>query len=165
MIQRNAIRSWPLLPEVEVHSASRRGRARPRREGTWWQNICHMLSTTKAAHRLISSMFQLARESSHSDLLCIINTEWFWCPILPIGYGIQKLAFWIKDKQKLCPPQPTWDLVYLSIHRFIEGWQDRLNVHRPRSGSTPPQRLWFLPLPKSCYTNLPPFAIGREQAG
>ncbi|HET9913155.1 MAG TPA: hypothetical protein VFQ13_14765, partial [Anaerolineales bacterium] len=71
MIQRNALKSWTLLPDVEVILlGDETGLAEAARElGVKYipDVKCNANGTP-----LISSMFQLAREHSNSDLLCII---------------------------------------------------------------------------------------------
>src|SRR5215208_3671805 len=74
MIQRNAIKSWTLLPDVEIILLGEEvGLAEAAQE----LSIKHIpwVKRNQSATPLISSMFQVARENSHSDLLCIINTD------------------------------------------------------------------------------------------
>src|SRR5215204_1316446 len=73
-IQRNAIKSWTLLPDVEVTLLGEEaGLAEASRE----LGVKHVSNVARNANGtpLISSMFQLARENSNSDLLCIINAD------------------------------------------------------------------------------------------
>src|SRR5262245_20530644 len=73
-IQRNAIKSWTLLHDVEVILLGEEtGLAEAARE----LGVKHISDVARNANGtpLISSMFQLARENSHSKLLCIINTD------------------------------------------------------------------------------------------
>src|SRR5512136_1029711 len=78
-IQRNAIRSWTLLPEVEVILLGEEtGLAEAARDlGT-----AHLPNVKCNANGtpLISSMFQLARENSHSGALCIVNADMLLMP-------------------------------------------------------------------------------------
>ena len=74
MIQRNAIRSWTLLPDVEIILlGAEEGLAQAAKEF----GVKHLpdVERNESGTPLISSMFQLAQENSHSDLLCIINTD------------------------------------------------------------------------------------------
>src|SRR3990172_7039838 len=78
-IQRNALKSWTLLPDVEVLLiGDERGMAETAKE------LCvkHLpdVKCSESGTPLISSMFQLARESSDSDLLCIINADMILMP-------------------------------------------------------------------------------------
>src|SRR5512147_2479885 len=74
MIQRNAIQSWTLLPDVEVILLGEEtGLAEVAKE----LGVKHIpnVARNESGAPLISSMFQLARENSSSDLLCIINAD------------------------------------------------------------------------------------------
>ena len=74
MIQRNAIRSWTLLPDVEVILLGEEtGLAEAARE----LSVRHIPNVTRntSGTPLISSMFSLARENSNSPLLCIVNAD------------------------------------------------------------------------------------------
>src|ERR1043166_2524075 len=74
MIQRNAIKSWTLLPEVEVILL---GGETGLAEAATELGVKHIANVARneSGTPLISSMLQLARENSQSDLLCIINAD------------------------------------------------------------------------------------------
>ena len=79
MIQRNAIRSWTLLPDVEVILLGEEtGLAEAAKE----LGVKHLPNVVRneSGTPLISSMFQLARENSNSELLCIINADMILMP-------------------------------------------------------------------------------------
>src|SRR5258708_7527300 len=79
MIQCNAIQSWTLLPDVEVILLGEEtGLAEAARE----LDVKHLpnVARNESGTPLISSMFQLARENNHSDLLCIINADMILMP-------------------------------------------------------------------------------------
>ena len=74
LIQRNALHSWTLLPEVEIILlGDEEGLAQAAREF----NVKHIpnVRCNDNSTPLISSMFELARQNSQSDLLCIINAD------------------------------------------------------------------------------------------
>src|SRR5512145_2733425 len=78
-IQRNAIRSWTLLPDVEVILLGQEaGLAQAARE----LGVLHIpqVACNASGTPLISSMFQLARHNSRADLLCIVNTDMILMP-------------------------------------------------------------------------------------
>lgn len=156
MIQRNAIRSWTLLPDVEVILlGEEEGLAEAARD-LGVQHIPHVARNANGTP-LISSMFQLAREHSTGDLLCIVNADMI---LLPDFVEAARQAAEMKDKFVLLSQR--WDYDIASPLDFAEGWQDRLrsavhgqnNLHRP-AGSD------FFLFPKSCYTDIPNFIIGR----
>ena len=155
-IQRNAIQSWTLLPDVEVLLIGNE------------QGIGEIAKELGAGHLpdvrysdngtpLISSMFQLARESSNSDLLCIINTDMI---LMPDFVEAAKRAMKLKEKYVLLSQR--WDLDVTEPIDFSAGWSDRQSsiVHRQGSLHRPAGSDFFL-FPKSCYTEVPAFAIGR----
>jgi len=156
MIQRNAIRSWMLLPEVEVILLGEEtGLAEAARE----PGARHIpgVARNESGTPLVSSMFQLARETSNSNLLCIVNADMI---LMPDFVEAAKQAVEFKDKFVLLSQR--WDYDITQPLEFTEGWQDRLRssvlgqhkLHRP-AGS------YFFTFPRSCYTDIPDFTIGR----
>jgi hypothetical protein len=79
MIQRNAIKSWTLLPDVDVILL---GEEEGLAEAAQEFGVKHIPHVERNANGvpLISSMFQLARENSNSEMLCIINADMILMP-------------------------------------------------------------------------------------
>lgn len=156
MIQRNAIKSWTLLPEVEVLLlGDESGLAEAAQE----LGVKHIRNVAQSASGtpLISSMFQLAREHSNTDLLCIINADMILMPdFVEAAKQAEKL------KQKFVLLSQRWDIDITQSIDFTTGWQDRLSsvVHRQGCLHRPAGSDFFL-FPKSCFANLPAFTIGR----
>jgi hypothetical protein len=102
-------------------------------------------------------MFQLARDNSSTDLLCIINADMI---LMPDFVETAKQAAKLNDKFVLLSQR--WDLDVTQPLDFTEGWQDRLSsmVHRQGQLHRPAGSDFFL-FPKSCYTDVPNFTIGR----
>jgi hypothetical protein len=121
--------------------------------------VKHLLDVkcSQSGTPLISSMFQLARENSDSDLLCIINADMILMPDFVEASRRSRLQ---RDKFVLLSQR--WDLDIKRPIEFTEGWEGSLRstvhgqgqLHRP-AGSD------FFLFPKSCYTDVPDFAIGR----
>jgi hypothetical protein len=155
-IQRNAIRSWTLLPETEVILL---GKEEGLDEAARELGVKHFpdVARNKSGTPLISSMFQLAREHSESGALCIINTDM----ILMTDF-IRAAQHTLKLKDRFVMLSQRWDMDIPEPIEFTEGWQDRLRssaqgqatLHRP-AGSD------FFLFPLSCYAEVPDFAIGR----
>ena len=155
-IQRNALKSWTLLPDVEVILL---GEETGLAEATRELAVKHIADVrcNESGTPLISSMFQLARENSDSDLLCIINADML---LMPDFLEAAKRIMELKDKFVLLSQR--WDLNVTEAIEFTEGWKSRLceqvqtqgQLHKP-AGSD-----YFL-FPKSCYTDIPNFTIGR----
>lgn len=160
MIQRNAIKSWTLLPDVEVMLLGEEtGLAEAARE----LGVKHLPNVARNASGtpLISSMFQLARENSSSDLLCIINADMILMPDF-LEAALESRSLLLKKGQNFVLLSQRWDLDITQPIEFTEGWQDRLSsmVHRQGSLHRPAGSDFFL-FPKSCYIDIPNFAIGR----
>jgi hypothetical protein len=156
MIQRNAIQSWTLLPDVEVILLGEEtGLAEVAKEF----GVKHIPHVERNANGvpLISSMFQLARENSNSALLCIINADMILMP------DFVEAAKQVKgQKSKFVLLSQRWDYDISQPIEFTESWQARLRssvlgqnkLHRP-AGSD------FFLFPLSSFLEVPAFAIGR----
>jgi hypothetical protein len=102
-------------------------------------------------------MFQLARENSHSDLLCIINADML---LMPDFVEAAKQAVNLKEKFVLLSQR--WDLDVTQPLDFSEGWGNRLrsSVHGQGTLHRPAGSDFFL-FPLTSYLDVPDFAIGR----
>jgi len=167
MIQRNAIKSWTLLPDVEVILlGEEEGLAEAAKE----LGVKHLsnIIRSESGTPLISSMFQLARENSNSDLLCIINADIILMPdFVEVVLESDSL---LSKKQEQAPAlqkkfillSQRWDYDITTPIDFSAGWESRLKesvrkqnqLHRP-AGSD------FFLFPKFCYQNIPDLIIGR----
>jgi hypothetical protein len=156
MIQSNAIKSWTLLPDVDVILLGEEtGLAETARE-LGVKHIPHVEWNANGVP-LISSMFKLARENSKSDLLCIINADMI---LMPDFVEAARRSRMLRDEYVLLSRR--WDYDITSPIDFAEGWQSRLRedvrkqnqLHRPAGSDL------FL-FPQSCYQDIPNFAIGR----
>ena len=155
-IQRNAIKSWTLLPEVDVILL---GEEEGLAEAAGELGVKHIQDVTRSESGvpLISSMFQLTRDSSDSDLLCIVNAD-----MLLMSDFVESAKQVAKLKDKYVLLSQRWDLDITNPLFFSDGWADRLKedvmkrgqLHRP-AGSD------FFLFPKSCYMDVPDFTIGR----
>jgi hypothetical protein len=158
-IQRNAIKSWTLLPDVEVLLlGEERGLAEAARE-LGVQHMSHVKCNASGTP-LISSMFQLARDArqrSKSDLLCIVNADMI---LMPDFIEAARRSQELRDRFVLLSQR--WDLDVTQPIEFNQGWQGRLrsaikaqgSLHRP-AGSD------FFLFPLSSYIDVPDFTIGR----
>ena len=156
MIQRNAIKSWTLLPDVEVILLGEEfGLAEAAKE----LGVRHLPSVERneSGTPLISSMFQLAHEHGQSDLLCIINADMI---LMSDFVEAAKQAAKLKDKFVLLSQR--WDLSITQPIDFSTGWDHHLRstvhgqgvLHRP-AGSD------FFLFPRSTFHDIPNFTIGR----
>ena len=156
MIQRNAIKSWTLLPEVEVILLGEEtGLAEAARD----LGVRHIsdVERNESGTPLVSSMFQLARQNSHSDLLCIINADMILMPdFLEAARRshLQREGFVLLSQR--------WDLDITQPLEFTDGWEKRLrSAVRERGSLHRPAGSDFFLFPLSSYIDIPNFTIGR----
>ena len=156
MIQRNAIRSWTLLPDVEVFLLGEEAGLAETAHELGVKHISNVKGNSSGTP-LISSMFELVRKSSNSELLCIINADMI---LMPDFVEAARRSRMLRDKFVLLSQR--WDLDVTQPIEFTEGWQNRLSytVYRQGSLHRPAGSDFFL-FPKSCYTDIPNFTIGR----
>ncbi len=160
-MQRNAIRSWTLLEDVDVlllgeedglaEAASELG---VRHSSAVAFNVNHV--------PLVSSMLKLARESSDSPLLCIINADIILMPdlVLAARHVAELMAGSHNEGYVLLSRR--WDLDVSSALDFSDGWEARLREDAHRNGRLHrPTGSDFFLFPRDCYTDVPDFAIGR----
>src|SRR5258706_6882449 len=122
MIQRNALKSWTLFPEVEVILLGEEtGLAEAAKE----LGVKHLpnVARNESGTPLISSMFQLVRENSHSDLLCIINAD-----VILMSDFAEAAKQAVKLKNKFVLLSQRWDYDITNPLEFDEGWERHLDV-------------------------------------
>jgi hypothetical protein len=156
MIQRNAIKSWTLLPDVEVILL---GEETGLAEVAIELGVKHIpnVARNEAGVPLISSMFQLARENSNSDLLCIINADMILMP------DFVEAAKQVEgQRSKFVLLSQRWDLDVTQPLDFSNSWENRLSsiVHRQGTLHRPAGSDFFL-FPLSTFHEVPAFTIGR----
>lgn len=156
MIQRNAIKSWTLLPDVEVILLGEETGLAEAAKELGVRRIPNVARNDSGAP-LISSMFQLARENSEGDLLCIINAD------MILMHDFVEAAKQVEgQRSKFVLLSQRWDYDIASPIDFADGWESRLRedvrkqnqLHRP-AGSD------FFLFPLSTFHEIPPFTIGR----
>ena len=155
-IQRNAIKSWTLLPDVEVILL---GEESGLAEAACELDVKHIpnVACNPSGTPLISSMFQLARENSLSDLLCIINADILLMPDLAEAARRSRL-----QRDKFILLSQRWDLDVRQPIDFSDGWETRLRstVHSQGTLHRPAGSDFFL-FPRSAFHEVPNFTIGR----
>jgi hypothetical protein len=175
LIQRNAIRSWTLLPEVDVILL---GNETGLAEAAVELGVKHIpdVAVNSSGTPLISSMFQVARENSTSDLLCIINADMILMSdfVEASNHALESVGLPSRVQehtlastqapalQKFVLLSQRWDLDIAQPLDFSEGWQDRLSsiVHHQGSLHRPAGSDFFL-FPRSTFHQVPDFTIGR----
>ena len=165
-IQRNAIQSWTLLPDLEVILLGEEiGLAEAARE----LGVMHLPNVARNSDGtpLISSMFELARENCKGEFLCIINAD----IVLMSDFvqAVMESRSLLLNKREQAPAlqnfvllSQRWDVDVTQPIDFSDGWETSLRaqvksmgqLHRP-AGSD------FFLFPLSSFLEVPAFTIGR----
>ncbi len=155
-IQRNALRSWILLPEVEVIVlGEEEGLDEVARE----LGILHLKDVERSisgAPRL-SSMFAQARAHSQSPFLCVINAD-----ILLMSDFLQAVRRVTELRERFVLVSQRWDVDITTSLDFAPGWEERVREHVRQHGKLHrPAGSDFFVFPRECYRDIPTFTIGR----
>ena len=156
-IQRNAIHSWCMLgDQVEVILVGdEEGMAETARE----LGVNHLsgVACNDQGTPLVSSIFSLARQNSTSPLLAYVNADILvLSDFLSMSLKMQSLA-----KEFILVGQ-RWDLEILTGMDFSNDWEKRFRQSILERGKLhPPAGSDYFIFPRSCYQEIPDFAIGR----
>lgn len=156
VIQRNAIRSWLLLPDVEVLLiGDETGMAETAAEF----GIPHLLDVRRNdwGTPLVSSIFDLARRRASAPLLCYVNADILLLP--DVVEAARRVA---AQSERFLMIGRRWDLDVTEAIDFSPGWEQRLRARVQRAGKlhAPAGSDYFI-FPKTLYVDMPDFAIGR----
>jgi hypothetical protein len=106
---------------------------------------------------LVSSIFELAFQHSPDPLLVYLNADILLTPafLLPV----KRVA---EQADKFLIVGQRWDLDVHQPLDFSPGWDDRLiDDVRQRGRLHPPMGSDYFVFPRTCFTQIPKFAIGR----
>src|SRR3990172_1915973 len=121
MIQRNAIRSWTLLPDVEITLLGEEPGLADAAQDFGVQHLPGVVRN-ESGTPLISSMIEVVRQTATSDLLCIVNSD-----MLLMSDFVEAAKQIMKLKDAFVLLGQRWDLDVTQPIEFTEGWQDRLS--------------------------------------
>jgi len=157
LIQRNAIRSWTLLgPEVEVILMGRDFGVVEAAAEFGAAHIPDVAGNEKGVP-YIGDMFRLARQTSDSPLLMVINADIILFPdMLRAARSVhQQLSEFVLAGQR-------YDLDVNEPLDFSDGWEQRMRTEVAARGSlhTPTGSDYFL-FSRQVYQDVPNFTIGR----
>ena len=157
IIQRNAIQSWMHLGEdVEVLLV---GDEQGIKEVAGEFGIRHLPQVTRNEQGtpLVSSIFSLARQASQGPVLIYANADIL---ILPEIVVAAQQA--VTQAERFLMIGQRWDLEVIQPLDFSEGWDERLEEMLKGQGQLhPPSGSDYFLFPRSCFTEIPDFAIGR----
>ena len=156
-IQRNAIQSWQHLgSDVDVILVGEEdGMADVADE----YDVLHLpnVSRNEWGTPLVSSIFEMARQSSDSPLLAYVNADILLIP------DFVKAANTVATQQKnFLVVGQRWDMEVNELLSFSNGWDSRLQSETKVKGSlhAPSGSDYFI-FPRELFADMPPFAIGR----
>jgi hypothetical protein len=156
-IQRNAIQSWmQLAPEAEILLIGDEDGMREIAQELKVRQISNVERNDQGTP-LVSSIFKLARQESHSPLMLYVNADILLLPdILEAARNIS-----VQVQQFLVIGQ-RWDLSVPHPISFEVGWDTKLRQDAQSRGKLhlPAGSDYFL-FPRHQFNNLPNFAIGR----
>lgn len=155
-IQRNALRSWTLLPDVEVVLL---GEEEGLAEAASALGVKYIPEVRRnpSGTPLVSSMFDLARQVSQSPLLACVNAD-----ILLLPDFVQSARAALAQAQRFLMVGQRWDLDVTVEMDFSAGWIDRLQADlRARGRLHARMGSDYFIYPRQCFTEIPDFAIGR----
>lgn len=157
LIQRNAIQSWLHLgDEVEVFLVGEEaGLAEVAKE----YGIIPLPAVKRndQGTPLVSSIFELARESSRAPLLAYVNGD-----IILLPDFVQTARSVITQCERFLAVSQRWDLEVKNPLDFSAGWEQRLTLEVSRRGRLhPPAGSDVFLFPRAEFVKIPDFAIGR----
>jgi len=156
VIQRNAIRSWTLLPDTEVFVI---GDEPGLAEIAGELGLPQLRNVTRndEGTPLISSIFALARQYSKSACLAYVNAD-----IILMSDFVEVARQVADQKRKFLLVGQRWDLDLLTPLDLTGDWQVRLReTARSRGKLHKPSGSDYFIYPPECFIDLPDFAVGR----
>ncbi|MEI6289181.1 MAG: hypothetical protein WCP19_02000 [Chloroflexota bacterium] len=159
VIQRNAITSWTKIPGAQVLLLGDEA-GLPEAAREMGVRLVQDIPRSPSGAPIMSSMFQLARNTCPAGLYCIVNADVILLP--EIIETARKIA---EQHAKFVLLGQRWDLdvtTPLEFEPVFGNWVEKLSARVRSSGELhrPAGSDYFL-FPSACYENLPPFIIGR----
>jgi hypothetical protein len=156
VIQRNAIKSWTLLPGIEVILfGDDEGTALIATEFS--VNHVPDVARNEYGTPLLSDMFARAQQMAANDIICYVN-----CDIILMSdfvAAVQKIA---SLKKRFLMVGRRWNVDITEPLDFGQGWEDRLRARVRRTGELyTPSGIDYFVFPRNMLGEMPPFAVGR----
>lgn len=156
IIQRNAIRSWLALPDVDVVLVG---------DETGMAEVCaefgiaHLkdVAVNDKGTPLVSAIFAAARAYNENPLLCYVNAD-----ILLLPHIVERTRQALAQRDRFLLIGQRFDLDITGFLDFNPGWETRLQECIDREGVLhPPAGSDYFIFPRELYQQIPDFAIGR----
>jgi hypothetical protein len=156
-IQRNAIQSWIALgSEVEVVLIGSEFGLMEIANEFGVKHLPNVLTNTYGTP-LISSIFTLARNINHSPYLAYINAD-----IIVLSGLLEGISNISKSLPEFLIVGQRWDLDIQHKLDFNIDWQKELTSLLSLKGKLHPAAgSDYFVFPRACFTEIPPFAVGR----
>ena len=157
IIQRNAIRCWQQLGEVEVFIVGdETGCAQVADEF----GVFHLPHVARSAWGtpLVSDIFRQAQEKAHSPLMFFTNADMLYTPQV-----IEAARVLLEKYPQFLLIGQRWDIDLQQLSLLDDAWSSNLEVLVKKSGKLhlPSGSDYFI-FPKGMYAHIPNFAIGRS---
>lgn len=156
-IQRNALRNWQTLDDVEVLMM---GDERGMGEVAAEYGIRHLpkVRCNAKGTPLVSDMFAQARTITDSPLLMCANADMLFLPDL-----LESARLASRQCQAFLVVGQRWDLDVTEALDFAAGWERRLReIQRRYARLHIPAGSDYFIYPRNLYTEMPDFIIGRS---
>ncbi len=157
LIQRNAIRSWLALGgDVQVLLVGDEpGMAETAAE--LGVTVLSDVQRNAQGTPLLNSIFALARGASNSPLLAYVNAD-----ILLLPDFVSAARQIAAQARRFLVVGQRWDMEINRDLDFVAGWAERLRDRIAHEGRLhPPAGSDYFIFPRECFTDMPPFAVGR----
>jgi hypothetical protein len=156
-IQGNAIQSWKHLgPDVDVILV---GEETGLAEAAAQYGVRHLphVARNKEGTPLVSSIFQLARQNSDSPVLAYVNAD-----MILLSDFVEAARQISRQVEQFLLVGQRWDLVITTPLDFSGDWESHLRqLNRDRGELYPPLGSDYFIFPRTCFMEIPDFAIGR----
>jgi hypothetical protein len=158
IIQWNAIQSWVHLgEEVEVILVGDEPGMAEAASELGVRQLTDVARTPQGTP-LVSSIFAQARRASLSPLLAYTNADMLFLPDL-----VQAAGQVVAQADRFLLIGQRWDLDVCELLDFSTGWDTRLRrVVQSRGRLHPPAGSDYFVFPRSCFADIPDFAVGRS---
>jgi hypothetical protein len=156
-IQSNALRNWKALgAEVEIIVLGEEDGLAQAATGIGVRHLPNVARNSSGTP-LVNDLFRLARENSSSHLLAYVNAD-----ILLLPNFVESARKASLQVEKFLIVGQRWDLDVQAPLEFSANWSNILRQQTQAQGKLhPPMGSDYFIFPRTCFQEIPTFAIGR----